>query len=257
MKSFIDELYDYLIKIAEGQRIEKAVIGAGYTFVELNDGGAGVSYSNRDGGIKEGLPGNLEGMRVEDAISYLLSGRGLDVSFGLASANALVNRIRKEMIERDALVEEELSPNDVVVLIGYFPSYIRRLKGKVKEIYVLEIMEVASREAEVYPWWAYSRLFPKATRLFITGTTISNHTINYILPSSMNVEHKVLLGPSTPMIEWPFAKYRVEGLCGSIVTDNKLCFKIASQGGGAREMFDRGCLKKVYLPIRKSQSNPT
>lgn len=249
MSSVMDELYEALIKKAEGQRIKKVAIGSGYTYVELDDGGAGVSYSNREGGIGSGLPGNLEGMRIEDALQYILSVRGLEVSFGLATANALVNRERTDLIERDALVEEELDPSDVVVLVGYFPSYVNRLKGKVKKVYVLELLEVPSRDVEVYPWWAYSKLFSEATRLYITGTTISNHTINYILPSSKNIKHKLILGPSTPMIEHPFERYGVEGLCGSIITNKELCFKIVSQGGGAGEMFERGCLRKVFLKV--------
>ncbi|MGC9114846.1 MAG: Rossmann-like domain-containing protein [Fervidicoccaceae archaeon] len=250
MKSVIEEIYDAALKRAEGQRIRRVAIGAGYTYVELDDGGAGVSYSNREGGIRQGLPGNLENMRVDDALQYLLSGRGLEVSFGLAATNALVNRERPELLQRDALVEEELDPNDVVVLVGYFPSYVRRLKDRVKKVYVLEILELASRDVEVYPWWAYSRVFSDATRIYMTGTTISNHTVNYILPSSIHIEHKFIIGPSTPMIENPFAKYKVEGLSGSIISNRELCFKIVSQGGGAGEMFERGCLKKVFLPIR-------
>jgi len=250
-RSVVEEIFEEALKMSEGQRVKKAVVGASYTYVELDDGGAGVSYTNREGGMSFGLPGNLEGMRIEDALQLLLSGRGLEVSFGLAAANALVNRPRGELLERDALVEEELDPNDVVVLVGYFPSYIRRLKDKVEKVYVLELMEVASKDAEVYPWWAYSKLFREATRLYITGTTISNHTINYILPASKHIAYKFILGPSSPMIEHPFDKYGVEGICGSLVLNRELCYRIVSHGGGAREMFDRGCLRKVFLPLRK------
>jgi uncharacterized protein (DUF4213/DUF364 family) len=252
MKCVIDELYESVLRKVEGQRIARVAIGAGYTYVELDDGGAGVAYTNKEGGISRGLAGRMERMPVEEALTYLLSGRGLEVSFGLATANALVNRPSAELRDRDALLESELSPSDVVVLVGYFPTYINRLKEKVKELYVLEIMEVASKDVEVYPWWAYARLFSKATRLYITGTTISNHTINYILPSSVEIENKYIIGPSTPMIEDPFISYNVKGLSGSLVTNKEACFKIAMQGGGVKDMFKVGCLKKVFLPLEKS-----
>jgi uncharacterized protein (DUF4213/DUF364 family) len=48
MKSVIEEIYDAALKRAEGQRIRRVAIGAGYTYVELDDGAAGVSYSNRE-----------------------------------------------------------------------------------------------------------------------------------------------------------------------------------------------------------------
>jgi len=53
------------------------------------------------------------------------------------------------------------------------------------------------------------------------------------------------------LIERPFDKYGVEGICGSLVLNRELCLKIISHGGGAREIFNRGCLRKVFLPLRK------
>lgn len=246
MKSVIDELVDYSLSKSKGQKIAKAILGAHYSYVELNDGGAGTAITNREGGISPGLPGTLTGMRIEDAISYLNSGRGLDVTFALASMNALLNRADEEGVERgDALEASGIKPDDYIVFVGYFNSYIRRLKGSVRGIAVLELIEIASRDAEVYPWWAYSMVFKRATKLYITGTSIVNHTINYILPASADISFKVVLGPSTPLAKDVFTRYGVNLVSFSTIKDKRLCEAIIREGGGAREMFDRGCLDKL------------
>ncbi|MEZ0290309.1 MAG: DUF364 domain-containing protein [Sulfolobales archaeon] len=250
MKSFIEELQDSIMRVAGGQRISRIVIGVRCTYVELDDGGAGVVYTNREGEISKSLPGRIVGMRVEEALNYLTSTRGLEISLGLAVANALVNRSNPLFEERDAVREEELAQSDVIVFIGYFPSYVKRLKNRVREIRVLEMQNILSEEVEVSPWWSFSTVVRDATWLFITGASISNHTINYILPLSAHVKNKVVFGPSTPMIPDPFKRYNVRGLGGSIVVDRDLCYKIVSEGGGVRELLDSKCLKKVYLEIR-------
>ncbi len=247
IKSVIDELYEYARERTGSERIKKAIIGAGYTFVELDDGRGGIAYTNLEGGISRGLPGKIRGMRASEAIGYLLSGRGQEVSLGLATVNAVLNNDVEGLVEADALEQASFGPDDTVVFVGYFCTYIRLLKEKVRRIIVLELMEVASSDAQVYPWWAYSTVFKEADKLFITGTSIVNHTINYLLPASKHIFDKHILGPSTPLAPEVFKRYNVRSLNASIVVDNQSCANVIMEGGGVKELYAAGCLRKVSM----------
>lgn len=248
-RSFIEDLCEETLRLEEGQRITRAVIGAKMVYVELDDGGAGVAYANHEGGISRGLPGRLRGMRLSEVLPLLMSSRGLDVSLALATANALANRPREGLRKGDAIRNEEIGPEDVVVLIGYFQRYVEELKGKARTLRVLELARVEAPGVEVIPWWAFSTAVRDATWLIVTGSAIANHTINYILPLSGHVRNRVVIGPSTPLTERPFRSYGVRRLGGSIVAERETCSKVVEEGGGARELFDYGCLMKVYLDL--------
>ncbi|ABL78868.1 conserved hypothetical protein [Thermofilum pendens Hrk 5] len=240
----VEEIYEYALSRAGSERVKRVVIGVHATLVELEDGRAGVAYTNREGPLSSVTPGRLRGMNVSDALGLLLSPRGLEVSVGLAAVNALLNAAGEGVVEADALEQVGVAPGDSVVLVGYFAPYVEALRGRVRRLAVLEFASVVVEGVEVYPWWAYAAVLRDADKLLITGSSIVNHTINYLLTAPTRAE-KHLVGPSSPLAPEVFGRYGVKTINTAVVVDPESCATILMEGGGFSSCFREGCLRKV------------
>ena len=100
-------LRDYAAGWAHGRTVVDVRIGLCYTAVLLDDNSAGVAYT-----FKESLPAGCDifpgsrpvaGKPVSEILGYLTSPDLLQRAVGLATANALINHSRKELVAGDIL----------------------------------------------------------------------------------------------------------------------------------------------------------
>ena len=100
-------LREYASDRAHGLIVADVRIGLCYTAVLLDDGSAGVAYT-----FKEHLPAGCDvfqgsrpvaGKPASEALAYLASPDLLQRAVGLATANALINHGREELIAGDIL----------------------------------------------------------------------------------------------------------------------------------------------------------
>ena len=251
MSSIIEEILREADEHYDGQRIKDAVIGLYYTFVELDDGSGGLSYTNTQGGVREDIYKNVIGADSKEISKLLFSSRGLEVSLGAATVNALLNK--KDNINNyfnlDILELVEFSEEDNVVLIGYFKIYIDKLKNRVNSITVVEINRVIDEEVEVYPWWAYNVAFKNATKIIISGSTISNHTIDYLIKSLPSNAQTIIVGPTTSLAKKTFKKHGISLIGTALVKKPEKCKEIVKLGGGAKRIFREGCAEKIAVKL--------
>lgn len=248
----IDSIIDEALSYANKQKISKVVIGCSATYVELSDGFAGIAYTNSSGscsGIRPELVGHLKGIRVEDAVQLLESPRSIEVSVGLSVINALLNRPDEDVVEADIMEMMKPQPSDVVGFVGYFGDYTKKLVGRVKDVLVLEVREIEVPGIKVYPWWAFNSFLKSVNKLYITGSSIANHTIEYLLVFSSEIKDKAVIGPSTPLARRTFSKYGVKLLGSSIVINKDLCKNLILEGGSVKDLFRCKCLKKVCMKL--------
>ncbi len=215
----------------------KRIAFGDYIFVELENGNSGLAYVYKEWvrfkRIKPKFPKD-----AASASSFLLSYNPLEISLGLATINALA--YRTDFIEGDALDFVNPRPGSKVALIGYFRSYVEKLKNLVN-LFVFELRPINNNL--VYPWYAEEDLIPKMDYVILTGTTLVNKTINRILELSAG-KIVAIVGPTTPLVTEAF-KGSVNVLAGLHITDSEKVYEMISKGLPIQSIIHSSYAKKV------------
>lgn len=236
-------IVEELVSIAKSKSLSKPFdvrIGLFYTGVMLEDGRTGVASTPRFLVTpKENSPLDLTEMKTDELLDGLLSPDPLLSAVGLATLNAVMETPH-DIKEGDMLDYLQITNEDIVGMVGYFSPFVERIKNKAKELYVFErVMRIEG----VYPDWAIPVILPKCSVIIITGSTILNKTIDFILEYTKNSKKVAIVGPSTPLHKKLLEKAHI--LSGIKVLNGKKLLDIISQGGGTRLM--KGITKKVNL----------
>jgi uncharacterized protein len=242
-------LREYAEGRAHGRTVADVRIGLCYTAVLLDDGSAGVAYT-----FKEYLPAGCDvfqgsrpvaGKPASETLGYLASPDLLQRAVGLATANALINHSRKELVAGDILEALACGAEDRVGMVGYFPPLMPVLKPKVKELLVFEALLKGS--PGVYAEDQAAALLPSCSVAIITATTLINNTLLPLLQACQNCRAIAIVGATTPLAPEVFASRRVTLLSGIVVTDPQGLLRQVSEGGGMGSF--KGFMQKVNVPL--------
>ncbi len=226
-------------------------IGLGYTAVQLESDHTGLAFT-----FRQDLPGGcsvfhalrpLAGRPVEALLSFLNSDEKIEVTVGLAAANALINHQINGAEEGDILKVLDIHPGDEVGMVGYFAPMVPELKKRVKHLTIFEKWE---HPGEILPEEVAFEQLPKCQIALITSTTILNNTIEPLLKAAASCREVVLLGTSTPLLKEAFKDTPVTMLSGIEVIDPKGILQMVSEGGGTRDF--KNFVRKLNLRVLKS-----
>ncbi|GAB6189877.1 hypothetical protein JCM30566_16190 [Marinitoga arctica] len=243
-----------LENITDDIYIEDFIIGIGETAVKLSDGRTGFVATNREdtlGKCEEfykcmGLDGKPEskaevGMKLKDLLEVgLYSGDPLLRSVTYAAVNAIFNINPERFIDGDTLELMKFNKKDIVGIVGEITPFVDALKPRVWDVLIFDRQR---RTDYVLPDWAIIEMLPKCTAVIITGTSIVNGTIDWIL-NYVNTDRIAIAGPSTIMVENVFP---VKILSGSYIEDSDKLFDLIKKGAGTRTLFRSGAARKVNL----------
>ena len=169
----------------------------------------------------------------------------LEASVGMATINSLLQIDETACIELNAaeLIVEKGKGKRIAV-VGHFP-FIPRLRKYSKDVWVIEknpkTGDFGEDEAD--------HLIPQANVVAITGTAITNHTLDHLLELCSSGAYVILLGDTAPLSPILF-DYGVDALCGTKVVDSDLALRCVSQGANFRQIkgIDRLTLMKKAGP---------
>lgn len=251
MSSLLGALVDEALERARAlgdPRVERIVVGLYFTLALLDDGVAGLAYTNPlppAGGGLEGLPGKP----ASRIVGLLASGGGVEISVGLAVANALLNRPGQTRVSGNGDPVEKLAtsmPGGRAVMVGFFPGYVDLLSSRGWRVDVLELeahRHPRGRWVRVRPWLEAGRLMEGADLLVVTGAVLANGSIDLLEPLLERVRGpRVMVGPSTPASMSLLEAFHALGY--SVVRDSGTCGRMVALAAGARELFSRACLEK-------------
>ncbi len=245
-------LYERLLERASskgrGRLVEDTRIGLGYTAVKLDSGAVGLAYTL----FEEKKSCNLlapevvfSGQPADLVARYFLSANPLEATVGLATINAVLNQPGPKFLEGDPLKLVEIRPDDRVAMVGFFEPLMKKLKGKVAELWVFERTEgrfaEALAEAEMFDY------LPQATVAIVTAVTLINKTFEEIMSLLERAREVILLGPSTPLVPEVFEDYPVTLLSGLLVKDEAILRPI-SEAKGTKAF--RPYVEKVNLRLK-------
>jgi hypothetical protein len=159
----------------------------------------------------------------------------LEAAIGMATINSLLEVDLHACIERNAaeLIIEKGEGKSVAV-VGHFP-FIPRVREKVKALRVIENNpkdgDFNGAEAE--------NMIPRADVVAVTGTSLTNHTLEHLLELCDAKAYVVMLGDTVPLSPVLF-DYDVDALCGTRVIDAELALRCVSQGANFRQLHQQG-----------------
>jgi uncharacterized protein (DUF4213/DUF364 family) len=211
-------------------------IGLGYTAVQLDDGRTGLAYTMQRERLdccsffRGSLP--LVGKPAEELLRFLESDNPLEVTVGLATANAISNVLPPRGGAGDVLSAIELFPTDVVGMVGYFGPLVRQLEERVARLEIFE--ESPTRGLALRSALDAPETLRQCQVACITSTAILNDTIDRLLESASACREVILLGPSTPLLPQAFDGSPVTMLSGMVVHDPHGIMRVVSEGGGTR-----------------------
>lgn len=181
-----------------------------------------------DRGVRE--VGNLTQKRALELAEYAKSGSLLETSIGMATINSLIDVDESKCIEKNAfdiILEKGQGKN--VAIVGHFP-WIPKLKGKTKNLWVLE---QRLREGDL-PATQAERILPQCDVVGITGTSFINHTLEGLL-NLCKEAYVILIGPTSPISPILF-DYGINAICGSKIIDPDQLVRSISEGATFKEV---------------------
>jgi uncharacterized protein (DUF4213/DUF364 family) len=179
--------------------------------------------------VKE--PGFLLDKRPRELAQMAYSQSILEAAIGMATINSLLEVDEATCTELNAaqLIVEK-GEGRRVAIVGHFP-FIPRVREHSGEVWVIEKnpKEGDFSEAEA------GNLIPKADIVAITGTALTNHTLEHLLDLCNPDAFVIVLGDTAPMSAILF-DYGVDAISGTRVVDHQLALSCVSQGANFRQI---------------------
>jgi uncharacterized protein (DUF4213/DUF364 family) len=155
----------------------------------------------------------------------------LEAAIGMATINSLVEIDENSCIELNAaeLIMEKGKGKRIAV-VGHFP-FVPRVRENSKELWIIEKnpREGDFGEAEA------ENLIPQADVVAITGTALTNHTLEHLLELCNSKAFVIVLGDSAPLSPILFY-YGVDAVSGTKVIDPILALRCVSEGANFRQI---------------------
>jgi hypothetical protein len=184
---------------------------------------------SHDRGVRD--VGNLTRKTALELAGYARSQSLLEASIGMATINSLVDIDESKCIEKNAfeiILEKGQGKN--VAIVGHFP-WIPKLKGKSKNLWVLE---QRLRQGDL-PAQEADRILPECDVVGITGTSFINHTLEGLLNLCKRA-FIILIGPTSPVSPVLF-DHGIDAICGSKIIDPDQLIRSISEGATFKEVI--------------------
>ena len=187
-------------------------------------------------------PGFLLDKSASQLTGLAFSESILEAAIGMAAINSLIDIDEsgcEELNARELIMEKGKDRN--IAIIGHFP-FIPKLRGVARKLWVIE----KNPKPGDYTEEEGRDLIPRADVLAITGTAITNHSIEDLLKLKKKDSFTVVLGDSAVLSPVLF-NYGVDAVAGTKVTDIDLALKCVSQGANFRQI--KGTKRLVMLKV--------
>lgn len=164
----------------------------------------------------------------------------LEAAIGMAAINSLIDIDESKCSElnaRELIIEKGMDRK--IAIIGHFP-FIPRLKEIAENLRVIE----KNPEPGDYSEESAEEFIPEADVLAITGTAITNHSIEGLLKLKKESSFTIVLGDSAVLSPVLF-DYGVDAVAGTKVTDSELALRCVSQGANFRQV--KGIQKLIMM----------
>ena len=180
---------------------------------------------------------------------------------GIAVLNALSAMMMREkgikgarvLKNADALDVIAIKKNDSLAMVGAFVPFIKALKGRTKNLYIIDKHPQALKEEERDLWRdpsSVDEIMPQADIVIITGSSMVEGGLDGLLTFCTKAREIILAGPTASMWPEPFFKRGVTVMAGISINDPDRLLQIVSEGGSV--YFFTGPARKMAI-VRKKE----
>lgn len=251
--TLLERLYEAAAPRAAGKRVREVRVGRYLVGVLLDSGEFGAAYA-LPGERKEPEPVFPDPDRFAgtDALALLAGLKQADLvarSLGMAVCNAVAQPDPARSLEDpDALTTVPVRPDDTVGLIGFIRSIHRRIEGRVNRIIVFD--RSLDGEPGISPEEQQPELLPLCDVVFVTGSAVTNGTLEAVLPWCRRARDIVVIGPSTPLYPEAFAGTGVTVIAGATWPPEHHQAALAGIGEGKAFHDMHGLTRRWALRVR-------
>jgi uncharacterized protein (DUF4213/DUF364 family) len=185
-------------------------------------------------------PGDLMNKGVVDLARMAYSESILEAAIGMAAINSLLQVDESSCLNLNAadLIAEK-GKSKKIAIIGHFP-FIPKLQSLAEKVWVIEKNpqedDLAEDQSEIY--------IPQADVVGITGTALTNHTLEHLLELCSPRAYVIVLGDTAPLSPVLF-NYGIDAVSGTKVIDPELALCCVSEGATYRQI--KGIIKLIML----------
>lgn len=235
----------------ESLTVPEIRLGVFYTVAQLSSGQTGVAFTPRDlsdtvccpKSAAEAPPaGRIAGQDAWTLAHYALSPVPLKRAVGVAVLNALsALAMERHGIQGgrvlsgvDALDAAGVQTADRVAMVGAFIPFIKKLKGRVADLWVVDKHLQALKPEELVFWRPpeeVTKILSQATVVVLTGSVLVEGGIDTLLAASSNARKIVMAGPTASAWPQPFFRQGVQVMGGIRVLDGRKLLQLVSEGG--------------------------
>ena len=176
-------------------------------------------------------PGFLLEKSARELVDMVYKESILEAAIGMAAINSLIDiddSKCSELNARELIMEKGKGKN--IAIIGHFP-FIPKLREIAGNLWVIE----KNPRPGDYSEESAKDLIPEADVLAITGTAITNHSIEDLLKLKKKSTFTVVLGDSAVLSPVLF-DYGIDAIAGTKVVDAELALRCVSQGANFRQI---------------------
>lgn len=179
--------------------------------------------------VKE--PGSLLQKSVQELVRLAYSPSILEAAMGMAAINSLLDVDADACRELNAaeLIMEK-GEGKQVAIVGHFP-FIPRVRETAAQLWVIE----KNPRGDDLEEDAAESVIPQADVVAITGTALTNHTLDRLVGLCSPAAFVVLLGDTAPLSPVLF-DYGVDAVSGTRVVDPGLVLRCVSEGANFRQI---------------------
>lgn len=227
-------LDDLLSSLDDRAEVRDVRVGMLHTAVVTRECGLAASLPRdvlaHDGPLVPGA-GSLLERTARELAEMARSERLLEAVVGVATVNSLLRVDPAACVERNAAeLILERGEGRRVAIVGHFP-FVPLVRERARTLWVVEKHPREGDHAEADA----ATLLPQADVVAITGTALTNHTLEHLLSLCDPAAFVVLLGDSVPLSPVLF-EHRVDALGGTRVVDPEAVLGCVSQGAGYRQI---------------------
>jgi uncharacterized protein (DUF4213/DUF364 family) len=246
----------------EPVRVCDVRIGVFYTAAQLSSGEVGVAFTPRDLSDTVCCPrsaaaapaaGRLAGQDAWELARYTLAPVALRRAVGVAVLNALSALAMARhgvpgghlLVGVDALEAAAVEPDDRVAMVGAFVPFIKALKARVADLWVVDKHREALQPDELASWRAPAQapeVLAQANVVLITGSALVEGGLDTLLAAASKARCVVLAGPTASAWPPPFFARGVHVLGGIRARDGHHLLQMVSEGGSGY-FFERAAEK--------------
>lgn len=155
----------------------------------------------------------------------------LEAAIGMATINSLLDIDSEQCLDLNAgeLLAEQGKGKRIAV-VGHFP-FVSKLSPIAEKLWVIE----KNPQEDDFTEEDAEELIPRADVVGITGTALTNHTLDHLLRLVQPNAFVVLIGDTAPLSPILF-NYGVNAVCGTRVIDPEKAMRCISQGANFRQI---------------------